>query len=91
MPIPKITAPEGRTLVAIGPQAWGKGPTAKEAVAKMRTQLPRYLGSNKEVKVVLVEAPADAYVDDIGYTCWKQVDGVKKAEQVAEFTITRRR
>ena len=91
MPIPNITAAEGRTLVAIGPQAWGKGTTAKEAVAEMRTQLPRYLGSSKTVKVILVEAPADAYVDDMGYTCWKQGDGVKKAEQVADFTITRRR
>ena len=67
-----IIARPGRTIIALGPYCWGKGKDSRTALRKARQNLPRFC-RQRTYEVTLVDAPADAYVNNMGRVCWDDV------------------
>ena len=60
-------APSGMTYIAIGPFCWGKGITAKKAVANAKKNLSRsYLPESYVPSYHVMLCPTEAYVNDMG-------------------------
>lgn len=63
------TAPEGRCVLCLGPNCWGKGPTKPAANREARKHLPEWI--RRPHVFHYYDAPADVRVDDMGYIVWK--------------------
>lgn len=57
--------PEGRKFLVLGPHVWGKGNTIAEAYSNARRE-----GPGVEKQLILLDVPANATVDEMGYTSW---------------------
>ena len=67
-----------REIMVIGPFVWGKGKDKAAAMKKCRQA-----NGNRAVKSYIVhDVPAGAYVDDMGYTCWKSGEGVEPPKEI---------
>lgn len=75
----QYTAPEGRTVIALAATYWSKGATAQKAVANIRKE-----GCPRTARLVIIDAPADAWVDEMGAVCWKGQD-VPRAVEVGRI------
>lgn len=66
-----FTAAPGRVIVAVGPYCWGKGADAKTAIANARKNRVRIYEGNAGFWYILFDAPASAYVDEMGSLRWQ--------------------
>lgn len=62
-----ITVPAGRAIIALGRSCWGRGLNAAEAIRQAKKE-----GGPTPHGWLLLNADAEAYVDDMGGVCWKQ-------------------
>ena len=72
--------PAGRKFLAIGPHVWGKGDTILEAYTNARQE-----GSGIEKQMLLLDVPASARVDQMGYTTWNWEKDEEKPEPDREL------
>lgn len=77
--VPK-TLPEGRAFLVIGPNVWGKGDTIEEAYTNARSN-----GAAVAESLLLYDVPANATVDEMGYTTWTWAKGEIKPEPAIEL------
>lgn len=66
----EITAAEGRQVMAVGSNYWGKGKTATEALRQIRKE-----GLRKGATVVFFDAPEGTVVNEIGNFQYWPPDG----------------
>jgi len=57
-----ITAPEKHSVIAVGPNIWGKGKTLREAVTQARK-----FGPMKEGRYSAYVVPEDSICDEMAY------------------------
>lgn len=77
------TAAAGRCYLCLGPMCWGKASTAAKAVANAKSNWSRHY--NPTFAFILYDAPADAYVDEMGYIRW--ADGEQKLTELARYNV----
>ncbi len=75
--VSKTVAREGRCIVALGRQCWGRGENAAVALRNARRE-----GKPTAKGFMLLDAPADAYVDEMGYVCWKTGAGIERPVEI---------
>ena len=75
--------PTGRTYLCVGPMCWGKDDDAAKAIANAKKNWPRIYAP--KFCYILFDAPADAYVDDMGYTRWK--NGQEQIREVVRVNM----
>lgn len=77
--------PEGRVYLAMVPHGWGKNSNATRALS-----IAKRNGSyNDTAEGIIINAPTDAYVDDMGWMHWS--DGTQKTEVVGRVKLTTKR
>jgi hypothetical protein len=86
-PVAQKRAKKGRCFLCIAPNAWGKGPTPASARRKAREHFSPSLSGRW--RWVLYDAPADAWVDQIGAVCWKEPGNTMV--EVARSRLARKR
>ena len=72
--------PAGRKFLVIGPHVWGKGDTIEAAYKNARIE-----GAAVEKSLLLFDVPADAVVDEMGYTTWTWDKDAAKPEPDREL------
>jgi len=72
LPRKKIDARPERCILALGAWCWGKGRDSTAAKRKARAE-----GKPLDRGFKLLDAPLDAYVDELGYVVWKGGDDVR--------------
>lgn len=70
MPTKKKTDAPTHTIVAIGPNAWGKGATCTAALKELRKA--HGPGLRRWIVYFIARPPAEVWVDDFGGLCWNR-------------------
>lgn len=79
-----VKAPEGWTVIAIGPFCWGRGPSGAAALRNAQKHLPRLAQTGTATRFMVYLATEDAYVDNLGRLCTKTAAG--RAEDAGQYT-----
>lgn len=66
--IEELAAPEGREIMVIGPNIWGRGKTGAEALKKCMQQTGKR--GPKGMPFLVFEVAEGSYVDEMGYICY---------------------
>lgn len=83
---PAGTGPGQRLYMAIGPNCWGRGMTAAEAVKNAKANAPRHLGAPKW-GFILYDVQSDATIDGMGSICYVPREGEQPYITIGRFNV----
>jgi len=78
---------EGRVYLCIGPHCWGKAAEPGKAIANAKKNRVKIYEGARGWGFVLLDAQADAYVDDMGGICYLPKEGVEPYREVARYNM----
>jgi hypothetical protein len=76
-----------KTFIVMAPYAWGKGDTKAQAKRRCRENLSPML--KRPVKCMIWEATPDAYVDEMGNICVRNMDNLADLVRLGEEVLVK--